>query len=208
MANLRYVALYYSMTVLLYSFSLGEPAQFIRGGSEIEAIPIVDGALVPYINDFYSEKKKYLPSSYGYPVFAAQLGAPTIPGAIGQCNYAYSAVTSFILPYPGASHGFPAGEYYEVGFYYRFVTIDKSFWALSSHQEKRLVVFHEMSHCHLDLDHREEVDNQGKIKSIMYPRILTQDGALDKKDEDYYISTAFDITGPKASEGLAVSQEN
>lgn len=47
------------------------------------------------------------------------------------------------------------------------VTVDKEFWERSAPIYREFIVFHELGHCYLHLDHREEVDQNGICLSLM-----------------------------------------
>lgn len=47
------------------------------------------------------------------------------------------------------------------------VTIDKTFWERSSSLRKELIVFHELGHCYLNLNHSDDAYPDGRCKSIM-----------------------------------------
>jgi hypothetical protein len=47
------------------------------------------------------------------------------------------------------------------------VTIDREFWNEASDLAKEFVVFHELGHCFLFRDHREDINTNGTCKSLM-----------------------------------------
>lgn len=49
----------------------------------------------------------------------------------------------------------------------REIIIDQAFWARASNSRKEMIVFHELGHCYLRLEHREESHSNGACKSIM-----------------------------------------
>jgi len=56
------------------------------------------------------------------------------------------------------------------------VTIDSEFWEASSDLFKEFIIFHELGHCYLDRDHREDAFANGRCASIM------RSGTLDCRD--------------------------
>ena len=61
----------------------------------------------------------------------------------------------------------------EVGWKERSVLIDKEFWDSSSESEKEELIYHELGHCAMNLDHDSELIKDGGCpKSIMYPEML------------------------------------
>ena len=47
------------------------------------------------------------------------------------------------------------------------VTMDLEFWNASSDLFKEFIIFHELGHCYLDRDHREDAFSNGRCASIM-----------------------------------------
>lgn len=62
------------------------------------------------------------------------------------------------------------------------VTLDAEFWNRSSDIFKEFIVFHELGHCFLDRDHREDTFSNGRCVSIM------RSGTLDCRD-NYNVAT-------------------
>lgn len=62
------------------------------------------------------------------------------------------------------------------------VTLDAEFWNRSSDLFKEFIVFHELGHCFLDRDHREDAFSNGRCVSIM------RSGTLDCRD-NYNVAT-------------------
>ncbi len=62
------------------------------------------------------------------------------------------------------------------------VTLDTEFWNRSSDLFKEFIVFHELGHCYLDRDHREDTFSNGRCVSIM------RSGTLDCRD-NYNVAT-------------------
>ena len=49
----------------------------------------------------------------------------------------------------------------------RSIFVDKAYWATATWLEKEYVVFHELGHCFLGLDHDDREDDNGECVSIM-----------------------------------------
>lgn len=62
------------------------------------------------------------------------------------------------------------------------VTLDAQFWNRSSDLFKEFIIFHELGHCYLDRDHREDTFSNGRCISIM------RSGTLDCRD-NYNLAT-------------------
>ncbi len=62
------------------------------------------------------------------------------------------------------------------------VTIDSEFWEASNDLFKEFIIFHELGHCYLDRDHREDAFSNGRCVSIM------RSGTLDCRD-NYNVAT-------------------
>ena len=73
----------------------------------------------------------------------------------------------------------------------REVTIDKTFWNRSSTLYKEFVVFHELGHCVLNLDHKEGKDNRGRCLSIMRSGLGDCVDAYNSVNRDYYLDELF-----------------
>ncbi len=76
------------------------------------------------------------------------------------------------------------------------IIVDAEFWRNSSNSFKEFIVFHELGHCYLHRDHREDVDEFGRCLSIMRSglepcrdnyTILTREEYLDElfQPEDF-----------------------
>ena len=62
------------------------------------------------------------------------------------------------------------------------ITLDAEFWNRSSDLFKEFIIFHELGHCYLDRDHREDTFSNGRCVSIM------RSGTLDCRD-NYNLAT-------------------
>lgn len=72
------------------------------------------------------------------------------------------------------------------------VILDETFWGRSASLRRELIVFHELGHCYMQLDHRDGVYNDGRCKSIMRSGmggcvdIYTRDSRSEYLDELFY----------------------
>ncbi len=77
--------------------------------------------------------------------------------------------------------------------YYPIISFRPSFWDNASEEDRENVMFHELGHCILNLDHDEErirtINNESIAKSIMYPWPL--DGNVYLRYRSYYIIELF-----------------
>jgi len=65
---------------------------------------------------------------------------------------------------------------------WRYIEIDPTFWSHASNAEKRVLVYHEMGHCDLNLDHDPGY-------SIMNPFGMA--GNVFNANRDYYLDLLF-----------------
>jgi len=119
---------------------------------EVRSFPNVDERLWPFFERFETEA-----SARGLDV---DLVASRISGAIEELDGEHIAgqCTTFGNFRPGN------------------VTIDSEFWEFSGDLFKEFIIFHELGHCFLDRDHREDAFANGRCVSIM------RSGTLDCRD--------------------------
>ena len=72
------------------------------------------------------------------------------------------------------------------------VTIDKTFWSRSSELYREFVVFHELGHCVLDRDHKEDQDQRGLCLSIMRSGLGDCRDAYNSVNRTYYLNELFE----------------
>ena len=125
---------------------------------EIRTFPNVDERLWTYFERFEEEAKQR--------GIAVDLVASRISGVIENVEEEHIAglCTTF--------GNFRPGE----------ITIDAVFWSRASDLFKEFIVFHELGHCYLDRDHREDAFSNGRCVSIM------RSGTLDCRD-NYNVAT-------------------
>ena len=71
------------------------------------------------------------------------------------------------------------------------VTVDSDFWANSSANFKEFIVFHELGHCYLHRDHREDIDNLGRCVSIMRSGLEECRDNYNRLTREQYIDELF-----------------
>lgn len=71
------------------------------------------------------------------------------------------------------------------------VTIDLDFWNNSSNNFREFVVFHELGHCVLHRDHREDAFNNGICRSIMRSGLEDCRDAYSPTNREYYLDELF-----------------
>ncbi len=109
---------------------------------EERSFPLVDQRLWPYFEAFESEA-----AARGISIDLVEEEITGVIEAIdeehvaGQCSYS----------------PFTPGD----------VTVDDEFWNNSGTNFREFIIFHELGHCYLKRDHREDSDNFGFCKSIM-----------------------------------------
>lgn len=158
-----------------------------------EDILVVDKALTPHVNDFLFEKSQRLPATYGWKVASVTFGETDID-EVGVCEFYPMRIWLFeyrITRPPEAIQNL-----YSLDYEHREVRINKKAWKIGTEQMRRMTIFHEMAHCHLNLDHINEMNMDFKPRSIMYPVIISDLMKMTKEDEEFYIGTAFNIYGP------------
>lgn len=125
---------------------------------EVRSFPEVDERLWPFFERFEIEGRER-----GFDV---DLVASRISGVIEELEGEHIAgqCTTFGNFRPGR------------------VTVDAEFWELSNDLFKEFIIFHELGHCYLDRDHREDAFSNGRCVSIM------RSGTLDCRD-NYNVAT-------------------
>ena len=71
------------------------------------------------------------------------------------------------------------------------VTIDKKFWNRSSNLAREMVVFHELGHCFLGRDHREDAFRTGQCQSIMRSGTCCCRDGYNATTRSYYVDELF-----------------
>ena len=74
----------------------------------------------------------------------------------------------------------------------REVTIDTEFWNASSNLFKEFIIFHELGHCYLNRDHREEAFANGRCVSLMRSGTLNCRDNYNLATRDAYIAELFE----------------
>ncbi|MEO1628917.1 MAG: hypothetical protein AAFV25_27470 [Bacteroidota bacterium] len=78
------------------------------------------------------------------------------------------------------------------------VTVDLDFWNRSSDRFKEFIIFHELGHCHLLRDHREDSHSNGRCVSLMRSGLGECWDAYNTQTRQAYIDELFepDNTNP------------
>ena len=73
------------------------------------------------------------------------------------------------------------------------LTIDTEFWEINSDLAREFVVFHELGHCFLQRNHREDVLANGRCASIMRSGNGTCRDGYNRLTRDAYLEELFDL---------------
>ena len=76
-------------------------------------------------------------------------------------------------------------------FFNNHITIDDEFWARSSVLGKEFVVFHELGHCFLNRDHKEDSTSEGLCVSLMRSGTGNCRDAYNSRNRDIYLDELF-----------------
>ena len=71
------------------------------------------------------------------------------------------------------------------------VTIDLEFWENASDLFKEFIIFHELGHCYLARDHREDANANGTCKSLMRSGVEDCRDNYNVNTRDRYIDELF-----------------
>ena len=74
------------------------------------------------------------------------------------------------------------------------ITIDLDFWINASRDRRELVVFHELGHCVLYQDHREEENDENACLSIMNSGTSGCFVYYNDINREYYLDELFNFT--------------
>jgi len=78
----------------------------------------------------------------------------------------------------------------------RHVTVDLSFWQGAGFYSREMVVFHELGHCILNRDHKEETTANGFCASIMRSGTESCRTPYDAQNRNYYLNELFETLTP------------
>jgi hypothetical protein len=105
-------------------------------------ITVVDEPLQAYFDRFIDEAAiRGLDVSYATSQVDAHIGEITEPNVIGQCAWSQNHQHS--------------------------ITLDRQYWSSANDMQREFVVFHELGHCVLGLQHIDDSDANGNCLSIM-----------------------------------------
>ncbi len=157
------------LSSFLFYFACEKDDVFVEVESDLRTFPEVDERLWPFFESFELEA-----AERGVEVDLREAG---ISGKIrpiaeehvaGRCSYIPNIISS--------------GN----------VTVDAEFWDNSSSIFKEFIVFHELGHCYLNRDHREDADAQGACISLMRSGLGTCRDNYTSLSRKQYIDELFD----------------
>ena len=71
------------------------------------------------------------------------------------------------------------------------IFIDKAFWSAYDDLEKEFIVFHELGHCYLGLDHNDEQDSNRNCVSIMQSGVGECSNNYNQNTREAYLDELF-----------------
>ena len=72
------------------------------------------------------------------------------------------------------------------------VVIDREFWEGANEQDRQFLIFHELGHCFLDLEHDDSIDPQtGVCVSIMHSTLAVCEFVFDADTRESYLDELF-----------------
>jgi len=89
--------------------------------------------------------------------------------------------------------GSVAGSCTTNGHSLRHITIDTEFWSRASHLTREMVVYHELGHCILGRDHREDAFQSGICRSIMRSGLGSCADAYTSEHRGYFVEELFTV---------------
>ena len=81
----------------------------------------------------------------------------------------------------------------EYGAHINHVTVDLNYWNNTSELEREFVVFHELGHCVLHLDHNDTSFSNGLCVSLMASGTGGCRNAYNNQNREYYIDELFGV---------------
>ena len=73
----------------------------------------------------------------------------------------------------------------------RKVIVDRSYWNNASEPDRQFLIFHELGHCFLDLEHDDSVDSLNNCVSIMHSTVDVCRFVLNDDTRDGYFDELF-----------------
>ncbi len=77
------------------------------------------------------------------------------------------------------------------------ITIDQAFWNRSNNLSREMILFHELGHCFLKRDHKEDVFANGYCQSIMRSGTCCCRDAYTLENRTYYLDELFNAMLPQ-----------
>lgn len=128
--------------------------------------PNVDERLWPYYSQFEQEAAmRGLFIDLAEAEIEGQIAEIHEDGVAGQCAYSSAAPN--------------------------LVTVDASFWDEANVLFREFIIYHELGHCILDRDHREDADGNGRCVSIMRSGLGNCQDAYGSGTREAYIDELF-----------------
>jgi len=158
------------LLLLLVSWSCNQDEDFLNREPPVEEVvgyPGVDEELWPWFELFESEA-----AERGVSINLVQMGITGVIEEIeedniaGRCNF---------------NRGIP-----------NHVMVDESFWQNTSNLGRQFIVFHELGHCSLFRDHREDADQFGICLSIMRSGLGDCRDNFSPRNRSEYLNELFD----------------
>jgi hypothetical protein len=105
---------------------------------------------------------------------------------VNKFEYFYGSKVSSSIVFVDKLEGATVGVCYKLS---NHIEIDRSYWEIITTEEQEELIFHELGHCELELDHNSQRFSWGCPKSIMYPNTFS---TCYKQYEEYYIKELLD----------------
>lgn len=78
--------------------------------------------------------------------------------------------------------------------YYGVIFINEAFWKIASDQERKELIFHELAHCAMGLNHDVAISSDGCPESLMFPSL-----PVCSDRWDHYMADLFLLKCPSNS---------
>lgn len=165
--NSKYSILLFSLSLLLNSCYEENPF-FAPKEPVADRFPSVDKALWEHFDAFELEAAdRGIAMDLASENLTALFKDISEDHVAGQCSYSYNRP--------------------------RQVTIDTPFWNRSSQLSREMIVFHELGHCVLNLDHDERSFPSGLCRSIMRSGTCCCRDAYNTQNRKYYLDELFGL---------------
>lgn len=112
---------------------------------------------------------------------------PFVESFIRNMNLEPDALDGYTVKFESLNHiELDNGEFVIGRCYSDEITIDPTFWYnwILSNRRKRVLIYHELAHCYCDLEHNNELKEDGCPEDLMYPT-LPRDSCIKKHMKEY-----------------------